>query len=124
MLETQAHIAFHLTGKLPRGEVDARGQRQLYPAILAGYRDLTALRYDFPLVLVRSGDDGKPLQSLAELVDAALKNVAADADGERLKKHALRIERDPACELLGGLGEEGGDGIAAARATTGYYRIA
>lgn len=94
MLETQAHIAFHLTGKLPRGEVDGRRQRQLYPAILAGYRDLTALRYDFPLVLVRSGDDGKPLQSLAELVDAALKNVAADADGERLKKHALRIERE------------------------------
>jgi hypothetical protein len=94
MLETQAHIAFHLTGKLPRGEVDARGQRELYPAIFAGYRDLTTLRYDFPLVLVSSGDDGKPLQSLAELVDAALKNVAADADGERLKKHALRIERE------------------------------
>ncbi len=94
MLETQAHIAFHLTGRMPRGEVDARGQRELYPAILAGYRDLTALRYDFPLVLVGAGDDGKPLQSLSELVDSAVKNIAADTDADRLQKHALRIERE------------------------------
>jgi hypothetical protein len=94
MLETQAHIAFHLTGRMPRGEVDARDQRELYPAILAGYRDLTALRYDFPLVLAGASDDGKPLQSLSELVDAALENIAADADGERLKRHVLRIERE------------------------------
>jgi hypothetical protein len=94
MLETQAHIAFHLTGKMLRGDDDTRGQRELNPAILAGYRDLTVLRYDFPIVLVSSGDDGKPLQSLSELVDAALKNIVADADGERLKKHALRIERE------------------------------
>jgi hypothetical protein len=94
MLETQAHIAFHLTGKMPRGEVDAPTQRELYPAILAGYRDLTTLRYDFPLVLVGASSDGKPVRSLSELVDAALKNIAADADGERLKRHALRIERE------------------------------
>ncbi len=94
MLETQAHIAFHLTGRIPRGEVDARGQRELYPAILSGYRDLTALRYDFPLVLAGASGAGKPVQSLSELVDAALKNIAADADGDRLKKHALRIERE------------------------------
>ena len=94
MLETQAHIAFHLTGKMPGGAVDARGQRELYPAILAGYRDLTALRYDFPLVLAGAGGDGKPVQSLSELIDAALKNIATDADADRLKKHAFRIERE------------------------------
>ena len=94
MLETQAHIAFHLTGKMPRGEVDARGQRELYPAILAGYRDLTALRYDFPLVLVAASDGKKSLQSLSELVDSAIKNIAADTDADRIQKHALRIERE------------------------------
>jgi hypothetical protein len=94
MLDTQAHIAFHLTGRMPRGEFDARAQGELYPAILAGYRDLTTLRYDFPLVLVRAGGDGKPVQSLSALVDATLKGIAADGDAERLKRHATRIERE------------------------------
>jgi hypothetical protein len=94
MLESQAHIAFHLTGRMPRGEFDAHAQGPLYPAILAGYRDLTALRYDFPLVLVGASGDGNSVQSLTALVDAALKTVAADADAERLQRHAVRIERE------------------------------
>ena len=51
--ELQAHIAFHLTGKMPQGEFAALASSDLHPAILAGYRDLTLLRYDFPLVLAR-----------------------------------------------------------------------
>ena len=51
-VETQAHIAFHLTGRMPQGEGDALARSDLQPAIFAGYRDLTALRYDFPLVLM------------------------------------------------------------------------
>ena len=50
--ELQAHIAFHLTGRMPQGEFAALASSDLHPAILAGYRDLTSLRYDFPLVLV------------------------------------------------------------------------
>ena len=60
--------------------------------MLAGYRDLTALRYDFPLVLVRGGG-GKPVQSLSGLVDGALNDIA-DGDPERLRKHAYRLERE------------------------------
>ena len=30
---------------------------ELRPALFAGYRDLTALRYDFPLVLMSKGGD-------------------------------------------------------------------
>jgi len=45
----QAHIAFHLTGRLLHGASDAPAQSDLRPAIFTGYRDLTALRYDFPL---------------------------------------------------------------------------
>jgi hypothetical protein len=65
-VETQAHIAFHLTGRLPQGEGDALARGDLQPAIFAGYRDLTALRYDFPLVLL-SGGDGQSVQSLSAL---------------------------------------------------------
>ena len=94
MLESQAHIAFHLTGRMPRGEFDAHAQGALYPAIFAGYRDLTALRYDFPLVLAGASGDGQAVQSLSALVDAALKTVAADGEAERLQRHAVRIERE------------------------------
>jgi hypothetical protein len=94
MLERQARIAFHLTGRMPRGEFDARTQGKLYPAILAGYRDLTTLRYDFPTVLVGAGASEKPVQSLAALVDAALKSMADEGDADRLQRHAVRIERE------------------------------
>ena len=90
--ETQAHIAFHLTGKMSRGEFDTLAQTNLHPAILAGYRDLTTLRYDFPLVLVGGGEEA--MQSLTALFDAAVKVVAAKGDGERVKRHAIRIERE------------------------------
>lgn len=85
--ELQAHIAFHLTGRMPKGELAALSD--LHPAILAGYRDLTSLRYDFPLVLTRNS-----AQSLSGLIDGALKEIAADGDAERIRKHALRIERE------------------------------
>ena len=93
-VELQAHIAFHLTGRLPQGEFDAHAQRDLHPAIFAGYRDLTALRYDFPLVLVRAGGDRQSVQSLSGLIDGALKAVAANSDGERVRRHGIRLERE------------------------------
>ena len=91
-VELQAHIAFHLTGKMPQGEVDALAQSDLHPAVLAEYRDLTALRYDFPLVLM--GGAAKPVQSLSALFDGALKEIAAGDDGDRVRKHAIRLERE------------------------------
>jgi len=89
--ELQALIAFHLTGRISGGAFDALAKSDLQPAMLAGYRDLTALRYDFPIVLVRGG--GKPVQSLSGLVDGALNDIA-DGDPERLRKHAYRLERE------------------------------
>jgi hypothetical protein len=91
--ELQAHIAFHLTGRKPQSEFAALASSDLHPAILAGYRDLTSLRYDFPLVLARTGDK-QSVQSLSGLIDGALKAIAADGDADRLSKHALRIERE------------------------------
>jgi len=91
--ELQAHIAFHLTGRKPQGEFATLASSDLHPAILAGYRDLTSLRYDFPLVLARA-DDKQSVQSLSGLIDGALKAIAADGDADRLRQHALRIERE------------------------------
>jgi hypothetical protein len=93
-VEHQAHIAFHLTGRVPQGEGDALARSDLQPALLAGYRDLTALRYDFPLVLISKGDAGQSVQSLSALFDGALKEVAGNGDGERIRKHAGRLERE------------------------------
>ncbi len=91
--ELQALIAFHLTGRISGGAFDALAESDLQPAILAGYRDLTALRYDFPIVLIRAGGDGKLVQSLSGLFDGALKDIA-DGDAERVRKHAHRLERE------------------------------
>jgi hypothetical protein len=91
--EHQALIAFHLTGRISGGAFDALAQSDLQPAILAGYRDLTALRYDFPIVLIRAGGDGKPVQSLSGLFDGALKDIA-DCDADRVSKQAYRLERE------------------------------
>jgi hypothetical protein len=96
--EVQAHIAFHLTGRKPQGEFDALAGNDLHPAIFAGYRDLTSLRYDFPLVLIRAGE-GPSVQSLSRLFDGAVKAITADSDGVRLKRHAVRLERE-ICKLL------------------------
>jgi hypothetical protein len=93
-VELQAHIAFHLTGRMPQGEGDALARSDLQPALLAEYRDLTTLRYDFPLVLVSKGGDGQSVQSLSALFDGALKEIAANGDGERTRKHAGRLERE------------------------------
>ena len=100
-VETQAHIAFHLTGRMLQGEGDALARSDLQPAIFAGYRDLTTLRYDFPLVLL-SGGDGQSAQSLSALFDAAAQAAAADGDGERLRKHANRLEREVRKLVAGG----------------------
>jgi hypothetical protein len=89
----QASIAFHLTGRIAAGELDPVEGLDLQPALFAEYRDLTRLRYDFPLVLVE-GETDAPVASLCGLFDRALREIAADAEGDRLRKHALRFEQE------------------------------
>lgn len=92
--ELQAHIAFHLTGKRAGDQLDSVGGLDLVPALFAGYRDLTRLRYDFPLVLIGNGTEETSVQSLSGLFDRLVQGIAAAADGERLRRHALRLERE------------------------------
>ena len=52
--------------------------------------DLSALRYDYPLVL---SDAVRPVRSLSGVVDEILE-TAPEADRDRLARHAFRIERE------------------------------
>ncbi len=86
---------FQLIGRRPAGVLEAVDSERLRPALLAAYRDLTRLRYDYPLVLVDGATDRACLQTLSEIVDAVLKAVAPRGiEGERLRKHVLRLERE------------------------------
>ena len=65
----------------------------LRPALLAGYRDLTRLRYDFPVVLVEDASEGVFVRSLTSLVDEVLQEIAPrGSEGERIRRHVLRLE--------------------------------
>src|SRR3990170_2814786 len=90
--DLQAHVAFFLTGKRAGDSLDAVDGLDLRPALFAGYRNLTKLRYDFPVVLVRDRDAFA--QSLSGLFDDLLNQVAKGDDGERIRKHVLGLEQD------------------------------
>ncbi|MFH1602527.1 MAG: hypothetical protein ABIH03_01305, partial [Pseudomonadota bacterium] len=100
--ETQAHVAFFLTGRRPSEHLDAVDGLGLRPALFAGYRDLTQLRYDFPLLLVPGCADKQLVQSLSGLVDGALARVAKGSEGERIRKHVLRLEQEIRTLAAGG----------------------
>ena len=92
--DTQEHVAFFLTGRRPSDHLETVAGLALRPALFAGYRDLTQLRYDFPLLLVEGSSDGQFAQSLSGLIDSALASAARGIDGERIRKHALRLEQE------------------------------
>jgi hypothetical protein len=91
----QEQFVFHLTGKRHGGELDAIDGLNLRPALLAGFRDLTRLRYDFPVVLVENAARGASVRTLSSVIDEVLRQVAPRGiEGERLRKHVLRLERE------------------------------
>jgi len=100
--DTQAHVAFFLTGRRPSEHLDAVDGLGLRPALFAGYRELTQLRYDFPLLLVAGRTDKLCAQSLSGLFDSALASIARGSDAERIRKHALRLEQEIRVLVAGG----------------------
>src|SRR6516164_5791433 len=92
-LEAVDPLVFYLTGKRPATGPDALvGQR---PALLAGYADLSRLRYDFPLVLIEGKTDGAPVRSLSSVVDNLLQKIAPPGtESEQLRKMIVRLERE------------------------------
>ena len=98
--DTQAQVAFFLTGRRPGEFLDAVEGLDLRPALFAGYRDLIPLRYDYPLVLAARG-----VESLSGLMDQALAAVAKGADADRIRQHGWRIEQEIRALLAGGATE-------------------
>jgi hypothetical protein len=88
-------LVFHMTGQCAGDGVTTIDGLDLRPALLAPYRDLNALRHDFPLVLVDRGAGRDFACTLSSLVDAVLKDVAPRGiEGERLRRHALQLEQE------------------------------
>ena len=99
--ELQTQIAFHLAGRQPAAGAEGAGSG-LRPALLARYRDLSALRYDFPLVLARGAPDKDSVQCLSAVFDEVVRRVAGDDGGERAARHLLALEREIRVMLAGG----------------------
>ncbi|GMV60067.1 MAG: hypothetical protein AMXMBFR72_31600 [Betaproteobacteria bacterium] len=90
----QDQVVFHMTGKRAGDGLDAVDTADLRPALLARYRDLARLRYDYPVVLTE-GDGDEFAVSLTALVNRVLAEVAPRGiEGERMRRHALRLERE------------------------------
>ena len=86
---------FFSTSRLQAEGVEAINGLGLRPALFAGYRDLSLLRHDFPLVLVTGSGGAVTARSLSGIVDEVLLDVAPRGiAGERLRKHALALERE------------------------------
>lgn len=92
--DLQSFIAFYLTGKIQRNQLDEIGELKLRPALFAGHRDLTRMRYDYPLILVSEPANDRFVEPLSGLIDAILAKVASGRDGDRIRKHVLRLEQE------------------------------
>jgi hypothetical protein len=89
----QDQLIFHLSGKRSGDGLLSIDGLRLRPALMAPYRELRALRHDFPLVLALP-DSREFVQSLSNLVNAVLRDVAPRGiEGERLRRHGLQLER-------------------------------
>ena len=90
----QDQTVFHMTGKRS-GDGLAALQAEFRPALLAAYRDLTRLRYDYPVVLLERDAGTDYVKSLSSVVGELIADIAPRGiEGERVRKHLLRLERE------------------------------
>ena len=88
----RSQVVFHLTGRRPAADAPDVEISGLRPALMAAYRDLDSLRYDFPVVLC-DGADG--VQPLSTVVDRILRKVAPEGvQGEAMRRRVLRVEKE------------------------------
>lgn len=121
----QEQIAFFLTGRRAGSALQPMDTSHR-PALFARYRDLTTLRYDFPLILNRKGPAERAVLSLSTLVDDAIEALGNDPDRDRIARHGYRLELELRRELAtkgpgdfatlwhmaaDGLAEKGGENI-------------
>jgi hypothetical protein len=100
--QLRTDVAFHFTGQTAGADLEPVTQPGLRPALLARYHDLTALRYDFPLVLVDGATADTCVRPLSAVIDDVLHEVAQGDAAERTTRHVLRLERDIRARMAGG----------------------
>ena len=90
----QDQTVFHMTGKRS-GDGLAALQAGFRPALLAAYRDLTRLRYDYPVVLLERDIGTDYVKSLSSVIGDLIAEIAPRGiEGERVRKHLLRLEHE------------------------------
>jgi len=90
----QDQTVFHMTGKRA-GDGLAELAPGLRPALLAAYRDLTRLRYDYPVVLLERDAGSQYVKSLSTIMGEVIAAIAPRGiEGERVRKQLLRLERE------------------------------
>ena len=93
--ELRARAAFRLTGLRPAARVPLLDTRSLRPALAAHFRDLTALRYDFPVVLPANPEGDEFALTLGTIVDRLILQAAAsEGDVPRMRTALLRVEHE------------------------------
>jgi hypothetical protein len=92
--QVRTQVAFHLMAARPADALAVSAVSGFRPALLAAYRDLASLRYDFPVVLI-AGSETPCVASLSSIVDGILQKIAPrGTEGERLRRQVLRLERE------------------------------
>lgn len=92
-VEMQEMIHFHLTGKRGGSNDAAVPGTNACPALLVPYRDLSKLRYDFPLILLNDEDSQAFVDTLTGVINKLLRDIAPQGNaGEQLRQHVLRLE--------------------------------
>ena len=87
------HAAFHATGRRLGEELAPVAGLDLRPILVARYRDLTTIRYDFPLVLVPDDGDGS-VKSLSGIMDDLIGALAETDAAARMASDVLKIEME------------------------------
>jgi ferredoxin len=99
----QLQTVFHLTSRPPVAPLQAISKLGLRPAMLARYRDLSRLRYDFPLVLIQPAAGGRLARSLSDIVNEFVRNkVPAGTPGEAMRRQLLHVEHEIRRAVSGG----------------------
>lgn len=89
----QQKIAFYLTGR--RGQSNLLPMDFRYrPALFARRADLTALRYDFPLILAPKNAPERAMISLSGLVNEIVGKMEEGVERDRLARHGYRLEQE------------------------------
>jgi ferredoxin len=101
----QLQTVFHLTGRPPAAPLQAINKLGLRPAMLARYRDLSRLRYDFPLVLIQPAAGGRLARALSDIVNEFVRSkVPAGTPGEAMRRQLLHVEHEIRRAVTAGAG--------------------